>query len=290
MFVTRNVFRKYQSPQSGEGGDGGGGSAGGDAAAAAAAKAAADKVVADKAAADAEAARLAAEGGRKPTDEEAKLIKENMKKKDALDKAGKELLAAQEALKKFEGIDPEAVRKLLGEQKTAEEAQLAAKGDWERLKTRMAEEHGKEITVLKTQLEAIQGELGKTKGTINELSIGTQFSQSKFISEELTLTPTKARVIYGDHFDLEDGKVVGYDKPRGATNRTALVDQYGSSVPFEDALKKIVEADPEKDYLLKSKVKAGAGSESKRATQQKQDAPTDGISKIFAGLKSIQQG
>ena len=287
MFVTRNVFRKYQEQQSNDGGAGGGGN-GGDAAAIAA-KAAADKLIADKAAAD-EAARIAAEGGKKPSDEEARLLKENMKKKEALDKAGKDLLAAQEALKKFEGIDPEAVRKLLGEQKTAEEAALAAKGDWERLRTRMAEEHGKETTAKDATIAALQAELGKTKSAVNELSIGTKFSQSKFISEELTLTPSKARVIYGDHFDLEDGVVTGYDKPRGAANRTALVDQYGTAVAFEDALKKIVEADPEKDHLMKSKVKTGAGSESRRGAPAKVELPTDGISKIANGLKGIKQG
>lgn len=212
-----------------------------------------------------------------------------MKKKEALDKTNAELVAAKEALKAFEGIDPVAVKKLLSEQKTAEEKALEAKGDWERLKTRMAEEHSKEITALQAQLAEANSKITSTVGTINDLSVGTQFAQSKFISEELTLTPAKARVIYGDHFDVEDGKVVGYDKPKGAANRTAMVDQYGNPVSFEEALKKIVEADPEKEHLLKSKVKPGAGSESKKPTgSTKPEVNTDGLSKIASGLKGLK--
>mgnify|MGYP007005602043 FL=1 len=212
-----------------------------------------------------------------------------MKKKEALDKTNADLAAAKEALKAFEGIDPTAVRKLLNDQKSAEEKALAAAGDWERLKARMAEEHGKEITTLQQQLAEANAKVLNTVGTINDLSVGTQFSQSKFIAEELTLTPAKARVIYGDHFDVEDGKVVGYDKPKGAQNRTAMVDQYGNPVSFEEALKKIIEADPEKDELLKSKVKPGAGSESKKpAGNAKPDTNVDSISKIASGLKGLK--
>ena len=212
-----------------------------------------------------------------------------MKRKEALDKAQADLKTAQEALKRFDGIDPDAVKKLLADQKSAEEKALEAKGDWDRLKARMAEEHGKEVNTLQDQIKQLTEELGKSKGTVKDLSIGTQFSQSKFIAEELTLTPAKARVIYGDHFDVEDGKIVGYDKPRGASSRTAIVDQYGNAVGFEDALKKIVEADPEKDHLLKSKMKPGAGSESKKPSGAvKTDIPADGISKIASGLKGLK--
>ena len=292
MFVTRKVAQKYMAPQGDDGGAGGGG--GGDDAAKAAAEAAASKATDEAAAAAAaEAAKKAADdaaGGKtKPSDEEARLLKENMKKKEALDKANAELKKTQDALKAFEGIDPEAVRKLLADQKSAEEKALEAKGDWDRLKGRMAEEHGKEVKTLQDQIAALSAKLNNTEGTIKDLSIGTQFSQSKFITEELTLTPAKTRVIYGDYFDVEDGKVVGYDKPRGAANRTAIVDQYGNSVDFEGALRKIIEADPEKDHLLKSKMKQGAGSDSRKPSgQTKQEVPADGISKIASGLKGLK--
>lgn len=278
MIVTRNVWMKYRNPTDGEGNDLGGGGSGAD-----------DKGGSEggEGAADDKKGEGDDKGGKTgPSDAEAKLIKENMAKKEQLRKVQDELTALR---KQFEGIDPEAVRKLLSEQRSAEEQALEKKGDYERLKARMAEEHGKEVTTLKAQLEALQGEKSKLASTINDLTVGTQFGQSQFISGELTLTPAKARVIYGDFFDVEDGKIVGYDKPRGSAGRTALVDQYGTAVAFDAALRKIVEADPEKDHLLKSKVKAGAGSDSKKASgEPAKEASGDSMSKIAAGLKGLK--
>lgn len=299
MLVTRNVRAKYMAPQGEDGGEGGGGTAtiaAALAATAAAEKASADKVVSDKAAADAFVAQAAADlaAGKKPgvSDTEAALLKENMQKKAQLQKSADEKAALEAKLKSFEGIDVDAVRKSMADQKIAEEKALVAAGDFDRLKTRMADEHGKEIKALKDQLEDSNGKLSKLGVTINDLTVGTQFSQSKFISEELTLPPSKARLLYSDHFDLEDGKVVGYDKPRGQTARTALVDGSGNAVGFEAAMRSIVEADPEKDHLMKSKVKPGASSDSKKGVPaaKSNDAFSSGINKISASLASIVKG
>ena len=52
---------------------------------------------------------------------------------------------------------------------------------------------------------------------------------------------------------------------------------------------RIVEADPEKDHLLKSKVKPGAGSDSKKASGDVQkETSGDSMSKIAAGLKGLK--
>jgi hypothetical protein len=126
---------------------------------------------------------------------------------------------------------------------------------------------------------------------VKELSLGQQFSQSKFIAEELSLPAAKARALYADHFDVEDGKVVPYDKPRGAANRTPLVDAQGNHIDFEAALRKIVDADPDKDSLLKSKVRQGAASGSTRPVHLpgSKNEPTEitGLAKIAAGLKTL---
>ncbi len=235
------------------------------------------------------------------SDKEAELLKEVMQKKDALKKAQELNDSLASKLKDFEGIDASAVRKLLADKEEAEKKQLEAKGDWERLKIRMAEEHGTEVTKLRSSIEELQSQLGKANSVINDLSIGNKFGQSTFISEKTTLTPSKARVIYGDHFDLVEGEIVAYDKPRNATNRTPIVNQYGSPVAFDEALKKIVEADPEKDHVLKSKVRTGAdsgtgkggkGDQSGRSGDQSQSdqKPRDGVSKIAAGLSSLSIG
>ena len=57
-----------------------------------------------------------------------------------------------------------------------------------------------------------------------------------------------------------DGQVVAFDKPRGAQNRTQLVDASGEALGFEAALKKIVDGDPDRDSIVRSKAKQGADS------------------------------
>lgn len=123
---------------------------------------------------------------------------------------------------------------------------------------------------------------------IVELTVGHSFDNSGFIRDEMVLTPRKARVVYGDHFDVEDGRLVGYDKPRGTGERTKLVDGKGEPLGFEEAMRKIVEIDPDRDNLLKSKLKQGADSADKKpavveVALSKKPEPK-GISKIEAAL------
>lgn len=239
------------------------------------------------------------DGKPKISDAEAALLKDLMKHKDASKAAQAEVASLKESLKKFEGIDPEAVRALLAEKAAAEEKALEAKGEWDRLKERMAEAHRGELSTVQSQLAELQAKLAAKDSMIDELSVGTQFGQSKFIAEELTLTPAKTRVVFGGHFELVDGVVTGYDKPKGAASRTPLVDSAGVPLEFDAALRKIVEADADKDHLLKSKARAGSGSANSAATsaakatqaaaEASKEAPT-GLSKISAGLGSLKVG
>ncbi|HEO0817031.1 TPA: hypothetical protein U9M35_002887 [Acinetobacter baumannii] len=222
----------------------------------------------------------------KPTDAEAKLLKELMKRKES-EKAAKAELENLKA--SLNGLDLEEARQLLAAKKEAEEKALEAKGDYERIKQRMAEEHQKEVDALKAQIAELTGAKTASEQRIADLTVGTQFSQSQFIQEELVLPPTKARALYGQYFEIEDGQVVGYDQPRGAANRTALVNAYGQPLPFDEAMRKIIEADPEKDHLIRAKAKQGAGSNSapKGAPLNTPPKQLSGQEKIHAGLGAL---
>lgn len=297
MLINRNLANfmgragVYLEANDGDGND----LPGGDAAKIAADKAAADKAAAEKATKEAEEAEAAkkkdGEGNdRKPTDEEAKLLKEVMKRKDnetALKAKADEL---ESKLKSFEGIDPVAVKKLLDDQKAAETKALEDKGEWDRLKVRMGEEHTTEKQKLLDQITALQTELGAKEGRINDMTVGGSFTGSEFIGKELTLTPSKARVIYGSHFELnEEGQVVGYDKPKGASNRTALVDSMGNPVAFDAALRKIVESDPDAEHLIKVGMKRGAESQNKNihGKGKEEQVEKTGLDKINAGIGAL---
>lgn len=271
----------------------------------AAKKAAADKAAAEKATAEkAEAERLAKEEAdkkkTKPTDEEARLLKESMDRKAKLDALAKEkevadkaLEAANARLKDFEGLNPAEIRKLVDAAKKAEEDKLKLAGDWDAMKKQMNDAHAAELAkkdeahaTEKTQLLDANASLHQN---IANLAVGGAFGNSPYVRDELILTPAKARVIYGPHFEHKDGKVVAFDKPIGVTGRTMFVDGKGEPLGFEDALKKIVDADPDRDDVLRSKLKAGAGSGTKPTPGAKpgEHQELSGKEKIAAGLKAL---
>jgi len=258
-----------------------------------------EQIAAAKAAKEAEdAAAAAAAAKSKPTDAEAKLLKEVMKHKTAAEASTAELARIQGELKKFEGIDPDKVRELLARQaeeeaKRAEDErkQAEARGEYDRLVKQMGERHTAEKQTWEQQIQAERAEKQTLAKQIAEITVGTAFTGSTLVREELTLTPAKARVIYGTHFEFKEGAVVGYDKPAGASDRTLLVDAAGKPLEFDAALRALVEADPDKDQLFKSKVKPGAGSGTQSKGSKTVEPPPNneglsGTSKIVAGLKA----
>jgi hypothetical protein len=195
------------------------------------------------------------------SDSEAKLLKENMKRKEELQRAREELAAASaitSVVQELGGID--ALKGLVQAARDAETAKLEEKGEWTKLKEAMTAEHQRQLTEATTRAAAIEAEKAKLEGRIIDLTIGQQFASSQYIAGDLILTPTKARALYGDHFDFVDGNVVGYTKPKGAADRSPIVDASGDPLPFDAAMAKIIDSDPEKDHLLRAKGKSGSGS------------------------------
>lgn len=229
--------------------------------------------------------------GRKFSDEEAaKLLKENMRRKDELKKLAEEREQLKNALAQFDGLDPNDIKKLVTEKQTAEEERLKKAGEWDRLKTQMVEVHNREKQTLAEQLKAKDEELLNLRSTIGELTVGNAFGNSKFIQNDLTIPPNKARALYGSHFEFEEGRIVGYDKPAGAKDRTMLIDGTGDPLPFEEALQKIVQADPDYTSLAKSKIKVGANSGTKGSDKAPEiKADVRGVSRIAAGLAKQQK-
>jgi hypothetical protein len=242
--------------------------------------------------ADAETARKAAEDANKksgPTDAEAKLLKEVMEKKEALKKTNEELAQVREALKAFEGIDAAKVKALLADQAALEEKKLEEKGQWDALKKQMNDAHAAELAKKDDSVKVFSAENESLKQQIADLTVGNAFGNSKFIAEELALSVAKTKALFGGHFETQEGKVVAFDKPAGSKGRTMLVDGKGEPLSFEDALKKIVDTDADKDQLLKSKTKPGAASTSadgKGGKPANKPLEMSGLEKIKAGLNA----
>ena len=262
-----------------------GGTGGDDAAvAAAAAEALAIKTAADEAA-------LAAQGS-KPSAEEAKLIKEVMNKKTALTAANTELARVNALLETYSGIDVVKVRALLAETEAAEEKKAIAAGDFERLTKQMGERHATDKAGVQTLLDAATSQASSLQKQIENLTIGSAFTGSKFVAEDLLLPFSKARALYGSHFEFKDGEAVGYDKPAGAPERTLLVDASGAALKFDIAMRKIVEADPDGQQLLRSKVKPGAGGGGQKKTGKETVESNENLTpteRIARGMRSQKE-
>jgi hypothetical protein len=236
--------------------------------------------------------------GSAPSDADAKLLKDLMKHKNKAKELEAALSQVNEKLKSFEGIDPVKMRELLKQQEEAERKAAESRGEYDRLVKQMGERHAEEKARLEQQLKDMSGMGNTLMQQIADLTVGNSFGTSKFVAEDLTLTATKARVIYGSHFEFKDGQVVGYDKPAGASDRTVLVDAQGEPLAFDEALRKLVEADPDKDQLIRTKAKPGAGSvpagktakkaiDDAAASKQRNLTPAE---KIAAGLKALAKG
>ncbi|MCG5512851.1 DUF6651 domain-containing protein [Ectothiorhodospira shaposhnikovii] len=219
------------------------------------------------------------EEGRKPSDAEAKLLKEVMQKKERI----RDL---EEQVKKFDGINADEVRALLKERQEQEQRKLEEKGEWEALKKQMADAHQNELKAVREELSTLKSSLTEREQVIERLTVGHHFDASKFIADELTLTPAKARVVYGPHFDVVDGNVVAYDKPRGAKDRAPLVDANGDHLSFEQAIKKLVDADPDRDDLYRAKAKPGANSQTLPGKTPQAKPELRGATKIAAALNT----
>lgn len=223
----------------------------------------------------------------KPSEAEAKLLKEVMNKKTRIKALEDELNGMKSSLERFSGIDPDQVAALLKEKEEAERSKLESKGEWEKLKERMAAEHAKEKQALAEELKAERERMSAVNQTIERLTIGHNFDNAAYIVKETVLTPRKARQIYGAHFDVDaNGDVVGYDKPRGEPGRSQLIGSDGNPLSFDDALKRLVDADPDRDEILRSKRKPGAGSDTDKGKPADIKRPMSAVDKIKLGLES----
>lgn len=259
----------------------------------AAAAAASEKAISDaKAASDAAAAEAAKSDDPKlqaAAAEKAELLREVMDKKDKLKAATKEVADTKKALEAYGGVDPAKVKELLRKEAEAESKEAEARGDFDRVKAMMITEHERAIAAKDAELTEARAGRDADRSLIDELTIGNSFGNSTFIRESLNISPAKTRQLYGAHFERQDGMVVGYDKPVGAKDRTMLVNAKGEALSFDDALGRIVDADPEKKGLTKSKAKPGASSASDLDKGAKSETKLVGKAQIASILSSLDE-
>lgn len=222
------------------------------------------------------------------TKQDEKLLAEVMEKKEKLRKAQSEIEALRKQLDGYGSIDPKEIQALLKREKEAQQKAAEARGDFEQAKKMMAEEHKRDIEAREKEIAELKEKLGYSAATIDNLTLGSNFANSNYIKDNLILTPTKARALYGSYFDIKDGQVIAYNKPAGAADRAPMVDGSGNPYDFDTAFQKIIEADPDRDTLVRSKTKEGAGSRTDNLSVKDGSKNTNlyGKSRILAGLEA----
>jgi hypothetical protein len=292
--MPRNLFKLlgragvYLEENKGDGNDlGGGAEPTAEELAAAEAKAKADKEAADAAALlEAEKNKQNQSGTGKPSDAEAKLLKELMALKAKQKAADDELKAYKDAAGESK---PEELKALIEAKKAAELTALEKRGEYDRILEQVKTEHAKAIETLTAQLAEKELLLGQKDETLVNLTVGRSFSESAFIREQSLLPASIARKEFGNFVDIVDGSAVVYDKPRGATERTPLVNADGKPKSFEDGIAALYAAHPDAAAMIRAKGKPGANSQNvdlggKKPDQQNNDAQLTGVERIALGL------
>lgn len=161
---------------------------------------------------------------------------------------GKE--SALTELKKFEGIDPDAARKAIEAMSKIDAKQMIDSGEVDKVKSQIKSEFTK-------QLEEKDAANAKLQASYNDLVIGNVFNSSEFLRENLAVPSDMFQASFKEHFKVEEGQVVAYDK---LGNRVISKDRVGEYATPEEALRILVESHPQKDAILKANTGSGSGS------------------------------
>lgn len=224
--------------------------------------------------------------------EVAKLIKDVMKWKDKARSTESEKSELSQQLSQFktvlgEDVSLDDVKELIQGKKDSERKELEAKGEYERILEQMKDENKKVVEGLKTAHQETVDENKSLKAQIEELTVGRSFSDSEFIRKSSVLPPPIARKEFADHFDVVEGELVGYDKPRGAADRTPLVDANGDKKGFEQAIESLYAKHPNSKDITRSARKPGAGSKSQPDAKKATPPAKTSADKIAAGLEKL---
>ncbi|MET2951332.1 DUF6651 domain-containing protein [Vibrio owensii] len=229
------------------------------------------------------------------SDSEARLLKDVMKWKDkarSLETELKDEKNKEDYLRSILGdVSEDEIKELVNSRKAEERKQKEERGEYDSIVTQMKEQHSKDLAAKDAEIEKkdetikeLRSIVNSTTGEIEELTVGRRFSDSQFIKDRVALPMSMVRKEFGEHFEIENGLIVGYDKPRGSEGRAPLVDGQANTLGFEAAIERLITSHPESKALLRSTIKPGSGSRTLNHDADDQPKPLSGVAKIAQGL------
>jgi hypothetical protein len=159
--------------------------------------------------------------------------------------------AAEALAKKFDGLDAASARKALETVKNLDDKKLIDAGEVEKLKAAVASALNEQITTLKSQLEAANSK-------VTSMTIGSVFTDSKFIKDKTVVPADMMRALFGANFKLDDaGQIYAVDN---SGNKLYSKTSPGSLATSEEALDLLVGAYAHRDTILKGTGGSGGGT------------------------------
>lgn len=159
---------------------------------------------------------------------------------------------AERKLQNFEGIDdPAAAKKALDTLKNLDDKKLVDAGEVEKLKSDLNKGWEEKLQAEREAREAAEQGLHGEKLT-------NRFANSKFIKDSLIVPPDVAKAVFGNRFQVKDGKIVALGEDGQPLPSKA---NPGEPADFDEGLKMMVERYPHRDSIMKADQLPGGGAQ-----------------------------
>lgn len=157
---------------------------------------------------------------------------------------------AEAALKQFEGMDAKAAKDALSKLANIDAKKLIDAGEVEKVRAEISK-------VYEERLAAESKRASDLESALYDERIGGAFARSEYVKAKLAIPSDFVQARFGQQFKLEDGKVVAYD---ATGNKVYSKSRPGELADFDEALEFLVNAYPQRDYILKGTGADGSGS------------------------------
>lgn len=157
----------------------------------------------------------------------------------------------KEQLKAFEGItDAQSALKALEVVKNLDAKKLVDAGEVEKVKAEAIKAIEEKYAPISQKAKDLEAQLYSER-------VGGSFARSKLITDKFAIPPDLVQARFGQHFKIEDGKMVASD---ANGNKLYSPSRPGELADFDEALGLLVDQYPYKDSILKGTGASGGGA------------------------------
>ena len=161
----------------------------------------------------------------------------------------RDLQAARDAAKAFEGLDADAARTALETVSKLDDKQLIDAGEVDKVRDRVTTEWTKKFDTEKARADAAESR-------IQSLVMSNAFANSEFVRDKLNIPADIAQSYFGKHFSYDGEKLTAKDSSGNVIGSSKNI---GQDADFAEAIEKIVMAYPSRDRILAPDAHSGGG-------------------------------